>query len=141
VLDGVANGDLGVDLRVTAVDPCDVHALIVPGGVRAADALRADPHSVILTRAIAEQGKPVLTLGHSAWLLAEAGLSEGVELTGASAARLDLENAGARWRGDSVVRDGLIVTARDADAVPTAVRALRDALTASRSRGSLQHAS
>jgi protease I len=134
VVDGAAMGEVAIDIRVTAVDPCGLDALVVPGGVWGADALRADPHCIVLARAVAELGRPVLTVGHAAWLLAEAGLSEGVELTGAVAARLDLENAGARWRGDSVVRDGLIVTARDADAVPAAARSLRDAVLASRAR-------
>lgn len=90
--------------------------------------------SIVLTRAFAELRKPVVAIGHAPWLLAEAGLTERLEATGDPAIRLDLENAGARWRGDSVVRDGLTITARGADAVPTAVRSLRDALAASRAR-------
>lgn len=117
-------GDIPVDVAVIDARAEDYDAMILPGGLLSADTLRADRAAVDLVRLAALRGLPVAALGHSAWVLVEAGLAKGRAMTGHPSIRTDLANAGADWAEDPVVVDGSVVTARnthDAEAFMQAV--------------------
>ena len=108
-------GTFAVDESTSGADAADFVALVIPGGVMSADKLRADAAAIAFTMAMAEQRKPVAAVCHAQWLLIEAGIAEGRELTSYPSLRTDLENAGAIWSNSMVVVDGLVLTSRRAD--------------------------
>ena len=107
-----------VDRAVGDVDPTDYDALVLPGGVANPDALRTDRSAVDFVRAFFEQGKPVGAICHAPWMLAEAGVVDGVRLTSWPSLQTDLRNAGADWVDGEVVTDGGLVTSRKPDDLP-----------------------
>jgi protease I len=106
----------GVDTRVDEADAAGFDALVIPGGVLSADTLRADAASVAFAQAFALAQKPVAAICHAPWLLIEAGIAEGREVTSFPSLRTDLENAGALWSTDMIVVDDFLITSRRADA-------------------------
>ncbi|MBB5208745.1 type 1 glutamine amidotransferase domain-containing protein [Chiayiivirga flava] len=95
------------EVRADAYD-----ALLVPGGLFNPDALRTERSALDFVKAIATAGKPVAAICHGPWVLADAGLLEGREVTSVASIRKDLENAGALWADKAVVTDNGIVTSR-----------------------------
>ena len=104
-----------VDESTSDADAADFVALVIPGGVMSADTLRADAAAIAFTMEMFEQRKPVAAVCHAPWVLVEAGIAEGRELTSYPSLRTDLENAGAIWSNSMVVVDGLVLTSRRAD--------------------------
>lgn len=74
------------DARLEDLDPAQFDALILPGGVGNPDRLRVNSHAVGLVRNIAAQGKLVAAICHAPWLLIEADLVRGRQVTGSVAA-------------------------------------------------------
>jgi protease I len=107
-----------VDQALEDVDPADYDGLVLPGGVANPDALRTDRSAVEFVRAFFEQGKPVGAICHAPWMLAEAGVIDGVRLTSWPSLQTDLRNAGADWVDEEVVTDGGLVTSRKPDDLP-----------------------
>lgn len=93
-------------------------ALVLPGGVVNADHLRMDADSVDFTRAFFEQHKPVGVICHGAWIMIEADVVRGRELTSYPSLRTDLLNAGAEWVDEEVVVDAGLVSSRTPDDLP-----------------------
>ncbi len=93
-------------------------ALILPGGVRNGDAIRLDEHAVALVRGFFEQHKPVAAICHGGWILADADVLQGREVTSYPSLKTDLRNAGARWVDEEVVVDQGLVTSRTPDDLP-----------------------
>ena len=100
------------DLTLDEADAAGFDALILPGGVRNPDSLRADARAVALVRGFARAGKPVAAICHGPWLLVEADLLRGRAATGWASIRTDLRNAGATVVDRAVVVDGDIITSR-----------------------------
>jgi len=111
-----------VDRAVGDVDPTDYDALVLPGGVANPDALRTERPAVEFVRAFFGQGKPVGAICHAPWMLAEAGVVDGVRLTSWPSLETDLRNAGADWVDEEVVTDGGLVTSRKPDDLPAFCR-------------------
>jgi protease I len=107
-----------VDRDVHAVSADDYDALVLPGGVHNPDALRTDSDAVAFVRAFAEAGKPIGAICHGPWLLVEAGIAEGHQLTSYPSLQTDIENAGGDWVDRDVVVDDGIVTSRTPDDLP-----------------------
>lgn len=107
-----------VDVAVLEAQAADYDGLIVPGGVIAADTLRADGHAIAFARGFLAQGKAMAALGHAPWLLVEVAALKGRSATSIHGIRLDLINAGARWVDEPAVRDGRIVTGRTRHDLP-----------------------
>jgi protease I len=103
---------------VGRADVADYDGLVLPGGVANPDELRTHPEAVRFVRAFFEQGKPVGAICHAPWMLAEAGVVEGVRLTSWPSLQTDLRNAGAYWVDERVVADGGLVTSRKPDDLP-----------------------
>ncbi|MFE3124042.1 type 1 glutamine amidotransferase domain-containing protein [Streptomyces hydrogenans] len=126
------------DARLADVGAEGFDAVVVPGGTVNADTLRTDEDARRLVAAFAAAGKPVASICHGPWLLADAGLLPGRELTSYPSMRPDLSGAGGRWVDREVVVDTdgpfpLITSRRpdDLDAFSAAVvEAVRDAAAA-----------
>ena len=63
----------------------------------------------------------VAAICHAPWLLVEAGLAAGREMTSYQSIRTDVKNAGATWVDKEVVVDDGIVTSRSPDDLPAFV--------------------
>ena len=104
-----------VDLTVADADPGDFDGLALPGGVANPDALRLDPGAVAFARAFFDAGKPVAAICHAPWLLVEADVVSGRELTSWPSLQTDIRNAGGEWLDEEVVVDQGLVTSRKPD--------------------------
>lgn len=119
---GVHHDALGdkftVDRVVSEANPNDYDALVIPGGVANPDKLRRSADAVAFVRAFFEQHKPVASICHGPWVLAEAGVLDGRRVTSFSSIKTDLVNAGADWRDEECVCDEGLVTSRSPDDLP-----------------------
>ncbi|MGY4707456.1 type 1 glutamine amidotransferase domain-containing protein [Candidatus Bipolaricaulota sp. J31] len=108
----------------------DFDAVVIPGGY-APDYLRRKRELVEFVRGMAEAGKVVAAICHGGWMLCSARVVEGKRVTSFYAIRDDLENAGAEWVDEPVVRDGNLITSRIPDDLPAFLREIISALTGS----------
>lgn len=104
-----------VERSVDEVTADDYDALILPGGVANPDLLRLSDSAVGLVREFRALQRPVAAICHGPWLLIDAGLAEGRELTSWPSLRTDIVNAGGSWSDRPVVVDGHLVTSRGPD--------------------------
>lgn len=107
-----------VELTTSDADAADFDALVLPGGVVNADHLRLDEAAVRFTRDFFAQHKPVGAICHAAWILAEADVLGGRNLTSYPSLRTDLVNAGAVWEDKEVIVDQGLVSSRTPDDLP-----------------------
>lgn len=106
-------GDLfDVDLALEEARADDFDAVLLPGGVRNADMLRASRHAQQFVRDIDQQGKPLGVICHGAWLLISAGLVKGRTLTSWPTLESDIRNAQGNWLDQPVVVDRNWVSSR-----------------------------
>jgi protease I len=102
-----SKGDaFAVDVPLAQARPEHYDALVLPGGVINADALRMVEAARAFVQAIDKAGKPVAVICHGPWLLVSAGLAAGRTLTSWPSLQDDLRNAGATWVDREVVSDG-----------------------------------
>ena len=127
MLTGMKHHDKGdlfhVDVPLDHADPSDYDALVLPGGVVNADALRMNEAAQHFVRAIARDNKPLAVICHGAWLLVSAGLVKGRTLTSWPTLKDDLENAGAKWVDREVQADHQWISSRKPDDLPAFNRA------------------
>lgn len=114
------------DLSLKDVAVADYDALVLPGGQINPDLLRATPEAVKLVKDFVEAGKTVAAICHAPWLLIEAGVVEGREMTSYGSIRTDLRNAGANVVDREVVVSEGIVTSRKPGDLPAFVDAIVD---------------
>lgn len=107
-----------VDQTVAESNEDEFDALMLPGGQMNPDTLRMNPEAVAFVRSFVESGKPVGAICHGPWLLAEAGVTDGLRMTSWPSIKTDLVNAGADWTDEQVVTDQGIVTSRKPDDIP-----------------------
>jgi protease I len=110
--------EVPVDQTLDDADPEDYDALVLPGGVINADALRLQPKAVKFVKAFFDADKPVGVICHAPWALIEAGSARGHKMTSWPSLKTDLTNAGAQWVDEEVVVDGKLVTSRKPDDLP-----------------------
>ncbi|WP_417207568.1 type 1 glutamine amidotransferase domain-containing protein [Antarctobacter sp.] len=103
------------DLKIADADPTQYDALVIPGGQINPDLLRVEAPVIALVRAFARQGKVIAAVCHAPWVLIEADIVAGREMTAYPSIRTDLKNAGARVVDQPVVADSGIVTSRNPD--------------------------
>lgn len=132
-LDRERGAEIPVDTTYDQVRAADFDALVLPGGTLNADQLRADETAQQVVRAFAADAKPVAAICHAPWLLVDAGLADGRDLTSVPTIRTDLVNAGARWSDQEVVVDDVggyrLITSRTPEDLDAFVAAIIDALT------------
>jgi protease I len=107
-----------VDRTVDEAAVDDYDGLVIPGGVGNPDEMRTNDDAVQLVRAFVESGKPLAVICHGPWMLVEAGVVDGREVTSWPSLRTDIKNAGGRWVDKEVVVDEGIVTSRKPGDLP-----------------------
>lgn len=107
-----------VDETLDQARPDAFDAVVLPGGVVNADALRTDEKARAFVQAIDRAGKPVAVICHGAWLLIDAGLVQGKTLTSWPSLATDLRNAGAQWVDQPVQVEGQWISSRKPDDIP-----------------------
>ncbi|MGB3407257.1 MAG: type 1 glutamine amidotransferase domain-containing protein [Jannaschia sp.] len=114
--DGDDWGDTAeADLRLSDVKLHDYDALVLPGGQINPDLLRVNDEAIALIRDFVAAGKIVAAICHAPWLLIEAGVVEGREMTAYPSIRTDLRNAGAHVVDKPVAISNGIITSRNPD--------------------------
>jgi protease I len=101
-----------VDVTIADAKPTEFDALLIPGGVRSADALRVSNKAVLFVHGMQIARKPIAAICHAPWILIETGYVRGRTVTSWPSLRSDLINAGAAWEDRPVVTDELLVTSR-----------------------------
>ena len=107
-----------VDMTTEEADPHNFDAVLLPGGVINADALRMDQHAREFVEEIDKEGKPIAVICHGPWLLVSADLVDGRKMTSYHTVQDDIMNAGGNWVDREVVRDRNWVSSRKPDDLP-----------------------
>ena len=106
---------LKVDKTIEEVDAANYDALMIPGGVGNPDQLRGNENVVAFVQEFFAAGKPVAAICHGPWVLVEAGVTKGRQLTSWPTLQTDIRNAGGDWVDQEVVVDQGLVTSRKPD--------------------------
>lgn len=114
----------------------DFDGVLIPGGVKNADMIRASRHAQQFVRDIDQQGKPLAVICHGPWLLISAGLVKGRTLTSWPTLEADIRNAGGHWMDAPVVVDRNWVSSRKPADIPAFNAKFRELLS-SRTRESV----
>lgn len=114
------------ELGPMAADEYD--ALLLPGGVINADALRREHRAHTFIRRFFDEDAPVAVICHGAWVLIDAGMVRGRRITSYRTLECDLRNAGAQWEDRPVLIDGNLISSRRPDDLPAFEDALLGAL-------------
>jgi protease I len=108
--------------------PAAFDALVLPGGVANADALRTDAAAVRFATAIADTGKPIAAICHGPWTLVEGDFVRDRTMTSWPSLRTDINNAGGHWVDEEVrlCEDGPgpLISSRKPDDLPAFCRTL-----------------
>lgn len=103
------------DKTLGTINVADYDALVLPGGQINPDLLRVNDDAVALIGDFVRDGRIVAAVCHAPWLLIEAGVVEGRDMTSYHSIRTDVQNAGANWVNREVVVSNGIVTSRNPD--------------------------
>jgi protease I len=107
-----------VDRLVGEVTARDFDALVIPGGFRNTEALRATPEVVELVRGFMEDDKPVAAICHAPRLLIEANAVQGRTLTSHPEIANEIRDAGGSWVDKQTSVDQRLVTSRRQEDLP-----------------------
>lgn len=133
-IQGMLHADKGLtitpDVTIDEVDVGDFDALVLPGGLANPDALRMQPKVIQIIQDFFDADKTVAAICHAPWLLIEADVVDGRQLTSWPSLRTDLENAGAEVVDQEVVIDGNLITSRKPDDLPAFNAAIIEAIGA-----------
>jgi len=116
------------DCAIEDVDSKDFDALVLPGGTKNPDKLRTEEQVVYTVKKFVDAGKPVASICHGPWLLAEADVIRGRTVTSWPSIRTDLRNAGAEVVDREVAVDGNLITSRKPEDIPAFTRAIVEAV-------------
>jgi protease I len=100
-----------VDTSADKVKAEDFDAIIIPGGY-APDRMRLYQPMIDLVSKAHDEGKVIAAICHGPQLLISAGIVRGHRITSWPSIVVDLNNAGATWVDEPVVRDNNIITSR-----------------------------
>ena len=121
-----------VEMTLANADASQFDAVMLPGGVINADALRIDKKAQQFVQEIDRAGKPIAVICHGPWLLISAGLVNGHTITSWPTLADDLRNAGATWKDSECVRDGTWVSSRKPDDLSAFNREMTKAIAETR---------
>jgi protease I len=107
-----------VDALVADVSARDFDALVIPGGVRNTEALRANQDAVKLVRGFMESDKPVAAICHAPRMLVEADAVQGRTLTSDEDVADMVREAGGSWVARGVQLDQKLLTGRKPEDLP-----------------------
>lgn len=116
-----------VDYDITEIKSKDYDAVVIPGGW-APDFLRRHQPVLDFVRDLFNSGKIVACICHGGWVLASAGVLKGRTVTGFSAIKDDLINAGAKYVDKEVVVDANLITSRQPSDLPAFCKEIIKAL-------------
>lgn len=94
-----------VDETAAEADVDEYSALVLPGGVANGDLLRWQEPAQDLVRRFAATGRPVAVICHGGWILIDADVVSGRQITSWPSLATDYRNAGARWSDAELVVD------------------------------------
>jgi protease I len=106
---------VAVDVPLETANPDDYDALVLPGGQINPDLLRVNEDAVRFVRDFFNTGKPLEAICHAPWLLVEAGVIDGRNVTSYHSIKTDVINAGGKWSDQPVVVDEGLITSRKPD--------------------------
>ena len=107
-----------VDALAKTVSAGDFDALVIPGGLRNIEALRANADAVKLVREFMEADKPVAAICHAPRILIEADAVQGRTLTSHEEIADEVRDAGGSWVDRAVQVDQKLLTSRKSDDLP-----------------------
>jgi deglycase len=107
-----------VDALAKTISARDFDALVIPGGLRNIEALRANPDAVKVVREFMESDKPVAAICHAPRLLIEADAVEGRTLTSDEEIADEVRDAGGSWVDRAVQVDQKLLTGRKPEDLP-----------------------
>ncbi len=107
-----------VSRLVADVSARDFDALVLPGGLRNTEGLRANEDAVQLVRSFMEADKPVAAICHAPRLLVEAGAVEGLTLTSHPELAAQIREAGGSWVDKAAEVDQKLLTSRRQEDLP-----------------------
>jgi deglycase len=107
-----------VDRQAKDVTARDFDALVIPGGVRNTEALRANTEAVELVRGFMEADKPVAAICHAPRLLVEADAVQGRTLTSHPEIADEIKAAGGSWVDKQASIDQRLLTSRRQEDLP-----------------------
>lgn len=112
------------DLLLKDAKVSDYDALVLPGGTVNADKLRINPAAQQLVKDFLQADRLVAAICHAPWLLISSGVVKGKTITAYESLKDDVNNAGATYQDEAVVRDGDIITSRKPDDIPAFAQAI-----------------
>ncbi len=124
---GMLGGTANPDLLVNQAKAGDYGAIVFIGGAGVVEYF-SHPAVTNLIRQAVDQKKVVAAIGTAPSILANAGVLKGVRVTGYLPEQVRIVQGGANYTGNPVEKDGLIVTATSAPAVPLFVQAILEGL-------------
>jgi protease I len=107
-----------VDALAADVSARDFDALVIPGGLKNTEALRANAAAIKLVREFMEADKPVAAICHAPRLLVEAGAVQGRTLTSHEELADEIREAGGSWVDRGVQVDQKLLTGRKPEDLP-----------------------
>lgn len=113
-----------VDLLLKDAKVSDYDALVLPGGTVNADKLRTNPAAQQLVKDFLQADRLVAAICHAPWLLISSGVVKGKTITAYESLKDDVNNAGATYQDEAVVRDDDIITSRKPDDIPAFAQAI-----------------
>ena len=121
----IYHSKVGLQMRaeksVNEINFDEFDGVVVPGGY-APDLLRRNEKILTFVRKMFESSKLVGAICHAGWVLISAKIVNGLMLTGFSAIKDDLKNAGAKYIDNEVVVDGNVITSRMPSDLPAFMR-------------------
>jgi protease I len=105
------------DGTTTEARATDFDAVVIPGGM-APDTMRTNMKTVRFVEDAVRAGKLVAAVCHGPQVLIEGDLLKGKRATGFRAIRKDMQNAGADYVDEPLVREGNLITSRRPSDVP-----------------------
>ncbi len=115
------------DKTIDQVKAADYDGVVIPGGW-APDSLRRYGSILEFVRAVHDAGKPTAAICHGPQVLISAGLLRAKTATCFVAIKDDVENAGASYVDQPVVKDSNLITSRTPEDLPDFCRTLIAAL-------------
>jgi protease I len=122
-----------VDMTLDQANPADFDAVLLPGGVANADALRIEKKAHEFVRQLDGRKAPIAVICHGGWLLVSANLVKTHQMTSWPTLQDDIRNAGGEWTDREVIRDRNWVSSRKPDDLPAFNREMLAVMGESRS--------
>src|SRR3972149_6647972 len=107
-----------VDLDISNVFEKDYLGLVIPGGSIGASNLRKISEMIEMVKAFNNKKKPIAAICHGVWLLGDAGVINGRNMTGWPAIKQDIIDAGGKYYDEPVVVDKNLVPSRKPSDLP-----------------------